>query len=117
MNFFFLLAVYYNLRMGLEENNDWMDSVIGIFIDKCDRKAVGVRKFCIIGWLEKKIKNRLDEQTWRLVIRKTVISTLTNMFVISLRNPVVKEWNLNFNTMDCLRHHCPTWEPLVMSWY
>ena len=54
--FFFLLVVYYNLRMGLEENDDWMDSVIGLFIDRCDRKAVGVRKFCIIGWLEKKVE-------------------------------------------------------------
>ena len=54
--FFFLLAVYCNLRMELKENDDWMDSVIGLFIDRCDRKAVGVRKFCIIGWLEKKVK-------------------------------------------------------------
>ena len=42
--------------MGLEENDDWMDSVIGLFIDRCDRKSVGVRKFCIIGWLGKKVK-------------------------------------------------------------
>lgn len=54
--FFFLLAVYCNLRMELKENDDWMDSVIGLFIDRCDRKAVGIRKFCIIGWLEKKVK-------------------------------------------------------------
>ena len=52
--FFFLLTVYYALRMGLEENDDSMDSVIGLFKDRSDRKAVGVRKFCIIGWLKKR---------------------------------------------------------------
>ena len=52
--FFFLLTVYYGLRMGLEENDDSMDSVIGLFKDRSDRKAVGVRKFCIIGWLKKR---------------------------------------------------------------
>ena len=52
--FFFLLTVYYDLRMGLEENDDSMDSVIGLFKDRSDRKAVGVRKFCIIGWLKKR---------------------------------------------------------------
>ena len=70
----------------MEENDDSMDSVIGLFKDRSDRKAVGVRKFCIIGWLAKKKVNRLDEQTWRLVIRKRVISTSTNMLVVSLRN-------------------------------
>lgn len=52
--FFFLLTVYYDLRIGLEENDDSMDSVIGLFKDRSDRKAVGVRKFCIIGWLKKR---------------------------------------------------------------
>lgn len=48
--------MYCDLRMGLEENDDWMDSVIGLFKDRSDRKAVGVRKFCIIGWLEKRVE-------------------------------------------------------------
>ena len=52
MSFFF--SPYYALRMGLEENDDSMDSVIGLFKDRSDRKAVGVRKFGIIGWLKKR---------------------------------------------------------------